>query len=105
MGTHGIDPRPRTSQPGKEHRIYPFRLRNLTIDCPDQAWATDITDNPMRKGFQYLVAIMDWYRCVLSWKKGPLLRFSGNGQSQPTRSNSARSLRQVVRNSSEITFT
>ena len=69
MGIHAIYPKLRTSRPGKGHKIYPYLVRNLTIDRPNQKWATDITDIPMRKGFLYLVAIMDGYsRRVLSWR-------------------------------------
>lgn len=61
--------KPRTSIPGKGHRVYPYLLRGLTIDRPNQVWAVDITYIPMARGFLYLVAIMDWYsRKVLSWR-------------------------------------
>lgn len=63
-----IYPRPRTSAPGKGHRIYPYLLRNLKIDQPNQVWCADITYIPMPCGFCYLVAVMDWYsRKVLGW--------------------------------------
>lgn len=52
--------KPNTSQPHPEHRIYPYLLRNLVIDWPNQVWATDLTYIPMRRGFVYLVAIIDW---------------------------------------------
>lgn len=69
MDLRALYPRPRTSQPGKGHKIYPYLLRDLVIDRPNQVWATDITYIPMAKGFMYLVAIMDWYsRRVLSWR-------------------------------------
>jgi len=69
MGIAAIYPRPNTSRPGKAHRIYPYLLRHLTIDRPNQVWAADITYIPMRKGFVYLVVIMDWYsRRILSWR-------------------------------------
>ena len=62
-------PRRRTSQPGKGHKIYPYLLRDLSIERANQAWASDISYIPMAKGFMYLVAIMDWYsRRVLSWR-------------------------------------
>ena len=69
MGLVPIYQRPRTTVPNPEHRIYPYLLRNLTIDWPNQVWCTDITYIPMRRGFLYLVAIMDWAtRKVLSWR-------------------------------------
>jgi len=68
MGLEPIYPRKRLSQPGLDHRIYPYLLRNVTINECDQVWCTDITYIPMKRGFLYLVAIMDWHsRCVLSW--------------------------------------
>lgn len=69
MGLVALYPKPRTSIPGAGHTIYPYRLRGLTIDRPNQVWATDITYLPMAKGFMFLVAIMDWHtRKVLSWR-------------------------------------
>ena len=69
MGLRARYPRRRTSQPGKKHKIYPYLLRNLSIERANQAWASDISYIPMAKGFMYLVAIMDWYsRRVLSWR-------------------------------------
>lgn len=69
MGLQAIYPRPRTSLPGKGHRIYPYRLRGLTIDRPNQVWATDVSYLPLARGFMYLVAVMDWHsRRVLSWR-------------------------------------
>ncbi len=67
MGIASVAPQPNTSQPGKNHKIYPYLLRAFIIDRPNQVWATDITYIPMARGFLYLVAIMDWYsRKVLS---------------------------------------
>jgi putative transposase len=64
-----IRPKRNTSQPHPEHKIYPYLLRDKTIDQPNQVWATDITYIPMRQGFLYLVAIIDWAtRRVLSWR-------------------------------------
>ena len=71
MGIATLYRKPRTSTPGSgaAHRIYPYLLRNLVIDTPNQVWATDITYIPMAKGFLYLVAIMDWAsRKVLAWR-------------------------------------
>jgi len=69
MGIEAVYPHPRTSKPHPGHKIYPYLLRNLTIDRPNQVWAADITYIPLRRGFMYLVAVMDWYsRKVLSWR-------------------------------------
>lgn len=69
MGLEAIYPRRRTSAPGAEHRIYPYLLRNLAIERPDQVWSADITYVPLARGFMYLVAVLDWHsRYVLSWE-------------------------------------
>ena len=69
MGLEAIYPRPRTSRPAPQQRIYPYLLRGLVIDRPNQVWSTDITYVPMPQGFMYLVAVMDWFsRYVLSWR-------------------------------------
>jgi putative transposase len=69
MGLEAIYPKPRISQKGGDHRIYPYLLRNMKIVRPNQVWSTDITYIPMAQGFMYLVAILDWYsRFVLSWR-------------------------------------
>jgi putative transposase len=69
MGLAAIYQRPRTTVPHPAHRIYPYLLREMTIDQPNQVWCTDITYIPMRRGFLYLVAVMDWStRKVLSWR-------------------------------------
>lgn len=69
MGIEAIYPKPRLSIKDQEHRIYPYLLRDLVIDHPDQVWAADITYIRLRRGFAYLVAIMDWYsRYVLAWE-------------------------------------
>jgi putative transposase len=69
MGIEAIYPRKKTTIPHVGHRVYPYLLRGLTIDRANQVWCSDITYIPMRGGFMYLVAIMDWYsRYVLSWK-------------------------------------
>jgi len=60
---------PKTSKKHPTHKIYPYLLRDLPITRPNQVWCTDITYIPMRRGFLYLVAIIDWYsRKVLSWQ-------------------------------------
>lgn len=69
MGLRAVYPKPRTSQPGAGHKIYPYLLNGLTIDRPNQVWASDICYVPMAKGFMYLTVIMDWYsRRVLAWR-------------------------------------
>lgn len=69
MGLQAIYRRPRTTIPHPEHRVYPYLLRNLAIERPNQVWCADITYIPMRRGFLYLVAVMDWHsRKVLSWR-------------------------------------
>jgi putative transposase len=69
MNIAGITPKRNTSKPAPGHRIFPYLLRNVVISHPDQVWSTDITYVPMRSGFVYLTAVMDWYsRYVLSWK-------------------------------------
>lgn len=69
MDLPALYPRRRTSQPGTGHKIYPYLLRDLAIDRPNQVWAADICYIPMAKGFMYLVAILDWHsRRVLSWR-------------------------------------
>lgn len=60
MGIEAIYRKHNTSKPHPEHRIYPYLLRDLVIDRPNQVWATDLTYIPMRRGFVYLVAIVDW---------------------------------------------
>ena len=69
MGLRAVYPKPRTSQPGVGHKIYPYLLNSLTINRPNQVWASDICYVPMAKGFMYLTVIMDWYsRRVLAWR-------------------------------------
>ena len=69
MGIVALGPKPRTSQPAPGHKIFPYLLRGLRIDRPNQVWAADITYIPIGRGFLYLVAIMDWAsRAVLSWR-------------------------------------
>lgn len=69
MGLEAIYKRPRTSQPHPAHPVYPYLLTGMTINRPNQVWCADITFIPVRHGFLYLVAIMDWAtRKVLSWR-------------------------------------
>ena len=69
MGLHAMYQEPRTSQPHPHHRIYPYLLRNLAIQKANQVWCTAMTDIPIKRGFFYLVAMMDWQsRQVLSWR-------------------------------------
>jgi putative transposase len=69
MGLEAIYPKPKTSMASTEHRIYPYLLRGVAIERPDQVWSTDITYIPMQRGFLYLVAVMDWFsRFVLAWR-------------------------------------
>lgn len=69
MGLQAVYQKPKTTVRHPEHRTYPYLLRGLVIDRPDQVWCADITYIPMRRGFLYLVAIMDWYsRKVLAWR-------------------------------------
>ncbi len=69
LGIISTAPKPKTSSPGKQHKIYPYLPRNKIIDRPNQVWASDVTYVPLEKGFAYLVVIMDWHsRKVLSWR-------------------------------------
>ena len=69
MGLQGAVPKKKLSRPNKEHTVYPYLLKGLDISRPNQVFCSDITYIPMRKGFIYLAAVMDWRsRCVLSWK-------------------------------------
>jgi len=69
MEIEAIYRRPNTSKPAPGHRIYPYLLRGLPVDRPNQVWAMDITYIPMARGFVYLAAVIDWHtRRVLSWR-------------------------------------
>jgi putative transposase len=69
MGLEAIYQKPNTSWPHPDHQVYPYLLRGLSIDRPNQVWCADITYIPMAKGFVYLVAVMDWFsRRVLAWR-------------------------------------
>lgn len=69
MGIEALYRKPRTTKPAAGHKIYPYLLRGMKIDRPNQVWAMDLTYIPMARGFVYLVAVVDWFtRRVLSWK-------------------------------------
>lgn len=69
MGLAAVYQRPRTTVRHPQHRVWPYLLRGLVIDRADQVWCADITYIPMRRGFLYLVAVMDWFsRRVLAWR-------------------------------------
>ena len=69
MGIVAIYPKPKTTRRNKEHKVYPYLLRDITIDRCDQVWSTDITYVPITSGYMYLTAVIDWYsRYVLSWQ-------------------------------------
>jgi putative transposase len=66
-GIEALYPKPRLSRPEPGHEIHPYLLRDVAIERPNQVWASDITYVPMRRGFLYLVAVMDWFsRYVLT---------------------------------------
>lgn len=69
MGIEAIYPRPKLSAADRNHKVYPYLLRGVSITRPDQVWSTDITYVGLPGGFMYLVAVMDWHsRYVLSWE-------------------------------------
>lgn len=69
MGLEGLAPKRSTSKPALGHRVFPYLLRNVAITHPDHVWSTDITYLPLRGGYVYLTAILDWYsRYVLTWR-------------------------------------
>jgi putative transposase len=69
MGIVALGPKPRTTKPAPGHTIFPYLLRDMTIQRPNQVWAADITYIPVGRGFLYLVAVMDWSsRAVLAWR-------------------------------------
>jgi putative transposase len=69
MGLEAIYPKPKLSVAGRGHRIYPYLLRGVSIQRPDQVWSADITYVPLTCGFMYLAAIIDWYsRYVIAWR-------------------------------------
>ena len=69
MGIEALYRKPNTSKPAPGHKVYPYLLRGVRIDRPNQVWAMDITYIPMARGFVYLAAVVDWFsRRVLSWR-------------------------------------
>ena len=69
MGVEAIYRKPNTSKPAQGHKIYPYLLRNVAVTRANQVWSTDISYIPMKRGFVYLIAVIDWFsRRVLSWK-------------------------------------
>jgi putative transposase len=69
MGIEALGPKPRTTKPAPGHKIYPYLLRDMLIERPNQVWAADITYIPIGTGFLYLVAVIDWAsRAVLAWR-------------------------------------
>lgn len=69
MGLEAIYPRPRTTWRNTKHRVFPYLLRGVAVEQPDQVWSSDITYVPMPRGFMYLTAVIDWYsRYVLAWR-------------------------------------
>src|SRR5215208_4512628 len=82
MGIEALYRKPATSKPAPGHKIYPYLLRGMTIDRPNQVWAMDITYVPMARGFVYLAAAIDWFsRRVLAWRLSITLKaaFCGRG--------------------------
>ena len=69
MGLEAIFPKPRLSAAGRDHRVYPYLLRGVSVRRPDQVWSADITYVPLPSGFMYLAATIDWYsRYVVAWR-------------------------------------
>jgi putative transposase len=69
MGLEAIYPRPRLSAAGRDHRVFPYLLRGVAVERPDQVWSADITYVPLPSGFMYLAATIDWYsRYVVAWQ-------------------------------------
>jgi putative transposase len=69
MGLEAIYPKPKLSAAGRGHRVYPYLLRGVKVERPDQVWSTDITYVPMAAGFMYLAAVIDWFsRYVIAWR-------------------------------------
>ncbi len=67
LGIEALYPKPNLSRPASGHEVYPYLLRGVSIERPNQVWSTDITYIPMRAGFLYLVAVMDWFSRFVLW--------------------------------------
>jgi putative transposase len=77
MGLQATLPGPHTSRPHPQHPVYPYLLRDLEVERPNQVWCADITYVPMRRGYLYLVAVLDWFsRYLLSWELSNTLETS-----------------------------
>ena len=86
MGIEALYRRPNTSRPAPGHQVFPYLLRKMTVDRPNQVWAMDITYIPMARGFVYLAAVVDWYsRRVLSWRLSITMTAPGGQSSTPLR--------------------
>ena len=69
MGLEAIYPKPKLSTGRRNHKVYPYLLRDVTVSRPDQVWSTDITYVPLPQGFMYLAAVLDWHsRYVIAWR-------------------------------------
>lgn len=69
MGLEALHPRPRTTTRNPDHKVYPYLLRDVTIERRNQVWSTDVTYLPLNQGFMFLAAVIDWHsRFVLSWR-------------------------------------
>src|SRR5438552_1074525 len=69
MGLEAIYPKPKLSASGRNHRVFPYLLRGVAVERPDQVWSADITYVPLRAGFMYLAATIDWFsRYVVAWR-------------------------------------
>ena len=78
LGIVSIAPKPKTSIPGKQHKVYPYLLRDKVVNQPNQVWASDVTYVPLEKGFAYLVVIMDWRTRKLKFPAFPYATIRNN---------------------------
>jgi putative transposase len=87
MEISALGPKPRTTKPAAGHKIFPYLLRDMAIERPNQVWAADITYIPIGRGFLYLVAVIDWAsRAVLAWRLSNTIakRSPGGMSAKPT---------------------